>query len=225
MMMILGFFCVLLMAAFITTAAYPQGHNMNNMGGNKTENKAMSDDQKSMKGGMKMDMMQMDRHFIENMIPHHQDASDMAKLALEKSKKSEIKKLAQDIITSQTAEIETMKKWYKEWFGTDVPVKPMKMDMKGKGMGMMGQGMMMMDMSMSQDMMGGTMADLKKAPDFDKKFLEMMVKHHKMAVMMSGMLVDSKKPEMRKLGKDIISAQSGEIDMMIKWYQSWYGSW
>ena len=92
-MRILGFFCVLLMAAFITTAAYPQGHNMNNMGGNKTENKAMSDDQKSMKGGMKMDMMQMDRHFIENMIPHHQDASDMAKLALEKSKKSDIKKL------------------------------------------------------------------------------------------------------------------------------------
>jgi uncharacterized protein (DUF305 family) len=73
--------------------------------------------------------------------------------------------------------------------------------------------------------MGGTLEDLKKAPDFDKAFLEMMVKHHKMAIPMSGMIIDSKKPEMRKLAKDIITAQSGEIEMMIKWYQSWYGNW
>jgi len=35
----------------------------------------------------------------------------------------------------------------------------------------------------------------------------------------------SKKSEIKKLAKDIISAQSSEIEMMIKWYQSWYGSW
>jgi uncharacterized protein (DUF305 family) len=212
---VIGFLYVMLMAAFISSAAYSQDHSKMNMSGSKD----------SKKGGMMMDMTQMDRHFIERMIPHHQDAIEMAKLALDKSKKSEIKKLANDIITSQTAEIDTMKKWYKEWFGTDVPAKPMMMDNKGKGMGMMGNGMMMMDMSMHHDMMGGTIDDLKKAPDFDKKFLEMMVKHHKMAIPMSGMILDSQKSEMRKLAKDIISAQSGEIEMMIKWYQSWYGSW
>lgn len=202
------FISMLIMAAALTAAGYTQMHDMS--GGHK-----------SMKGGMSMDATQMDRHFIEMMIPHHQGAIDMAKLALEKSKRSDIKKLSKDIISSQTAEIETMKKWYKEWFGTDVPAKPTN---KGKDKGVMGHGMMM-DMSMNHDMMGGTMDDLKKAPDFDKKFLEMMVKHHKMAIPMSGMIIDSKKPEMRKLANDIISAQSEEIEMMIKWYQSWYGNW
>ena len=210
-----GFLYVMLMAVFITAAAYPQGKGMMNMGGGKD----------STKGGMMMDMTQMDRHFIERMIPHHQDAIEMAKLALDKSKKSEIKKLAKDIINSQTAEIETMKKLYKEWFKTDVPAKPSAKSPMGNDMGMMGQGMKMMDMSMGHEMMGGAMDDLKKATDFDKKFLEMMVKHHKMAIPMSGMIIDSQKSEMRKLAKDIISAQSGEIEMMIKWYQSWYGNW
>jgi len=198
-----GFLFVLFVVIFVSPFVYSQMHDT--------------------KGGMMMDMMQMDRHFIERMIPHHQDAIEMAKLALEKSNKAEVKKLAKDIITSQTAEIESMKKWYKEWFGKDVPAKPEKADYKKKGM--MGKGMMMMDMSMDHNMMGGTLDDLKKAPDFDKKFLEMMVLHHKMAIPMSGMVIDSKKAEMRKLAKDIITAQSAEIEMMIKWYQNWYGSW
>ncbi len=210
---ITGFLFVFLMVTFVTSSAYTQMHNMD-MG-----------DQKSKKSGMMMDLMQMDQHFIERMIPHHQDAIEMAKLALEKSKKSEVKKLAGDIIKSQTGEIETMKKWYKEWFSVDAPARPVQRTAKGKGMGMMNQGMMMMDMSMNHDMMGGTLDDLKKAPDFDKAFLEMMVKHHKMAIPMSGMIIDSKKSEMRKLAREIISAQSGEIEMMIKWYQSWYGNW
>lgn len=206
---------------FIAAPSFPKSHGSHGTGGAVHDNKAAVTDHKSMKGGM--EMMQMDRHFIEKMIPHHEDAVVMAKLALEKSKKEEIKKLSRAIIKSQAAEIETMKKWYKEWFGTDVAVKPMKMDMQKKGMGMHDPAMM--DMMMGHDMMGGTMDDLKNAPDFDKKFIEMMVKHHKGAVMMSGMIVDSKKPEMRKLGKDIISAQADEIEQMIKWYQKWYGGW
>lgn len=196
----------------LTISAYPQKHDM-----------SKKDDKTPMNMGMMDEMMQMDRHFIERMISHHRDAIDMAKLALEKSKKTEIKKMAQDIITTQTAEIEMMKKWYKEWFGTDVPDKPTKSDPKGKNMEMMKKGMMMMDMG--HEMMGGTIKDLKDAADFDKAFLEMMIRHHKMAVMMSSMILDSKKPEMRKLGKDIIVTQSGEIEMMIKWYQGWYVRW
>jgi len=214
---------IVFILAFFASSALSQSHDSHGGSGEKAENKTTVSDHKSMKGGMKMEMMQMDRHFIEMMIPHHEDAVVMAKLALEKSKKAEIKKLSQDIIKSQTAEIETMKKWYKEWFGTGVPVKSAKMDMQKKGMGMHDPGMM--DMMMGHDMMGGTMDDLKNAPDFDKKFIEMMVKHHKGAVMMSGMLADSKKPEMRKLGKDIVSAQWEEIELMIKWYQTWYGDW
>jgi len=55
----LVFLCVYLMTGLITMTAYTRKHNMNNMG----------NDQKSKKSGMMMDMTQMDRHFIERMIP------------------------------------------------------------------------------------------------------------------------------------------------------------
>ena len=43
----------------------------------------------------------IDAHFIEQMIPHHEDAITMAKLALTKAKRTEVKELAQNIIDSQ----------------------------------------------------------------------------------------------------------------------------
>ena len=48
----------------------------------------------------------IDRHFIEQMIPHHEGAVEMAQLALEKSKRAEIKVLAAAIIKDQTKEIQ-----------------------------------------------------------------------------------------------------------------------
>ena len=56
----------------------------------------------------------LDKAFLESMIPHHQGAIDMAKY-LAGSDKPELVKLGADIITAQTAEIEQMQKWLKEW--------------------------------------------------------------------------------------------------------------
>ncbi|HLP43730.1 MAG TPA: DUF305 domain-containing protein, partial [Candidatus Nanoarchaeia archaeon] len=57
-------------------------------------------------------MGNIDRHFIEQMIPHHEGAIEMAKLALEKSKRPEILSLANGIIDAQQSEITNMQKWY-----------------------------------------------------------------------------------------------------------------
>lgn len=43
---------------------------------------------------------EFDLRFINAMIPHHESAVTMAKDALNKSKRPEIKKLAQEIITN-----------------------------------------------------------------------------------------------------------------------------
>lgn len=59
---------------------------------------------------------QFDLRFINAMIPHHEGAVTMAKDALNKSKRPEIKQLAQTIITSQQAEVEQMKQWRKSWY-------------------------------------------------------------------------------------------------------------
>lgn len=57
-----------------------------------------------------------DKAFIDEMIVHHQGAIDMAEMVLETSKRPELIKLANDIITAQTAEIEMMNMWRTEWF-------------------------------------------------------------------------------------------------------------
>lgn len=62
-----------------------------------------------------------DKAFISTMIMHHQGAIEMANEAKTSAKHDEIKKLADDIVTAQTKEINEMKAWYKSWFNTDVP--------------------------------------------------------------------------------------------------------
>ena len=154
----------------------------------------------------------IDKHFIEQMIPHHEGAIAMAKLALIKSKRPEIKTLATAIIEGQTKEITDMTGWYKDWFGNDVP--------KVSG-GMMGGGMM----SQSGMHMGGQedMASLENATDFDKAFLETMIPHHQLALMMVQMLESgSNRPEMLQLAKNITTSQSKEIQQMQAWYTQWY---
>jgi len=156
----------------------------------------------------------IDSHFIEQMIPHHQDAITMAEIALEKATHQEIKNLSSDINRSQSAEIDQMKVWYKEWFATDVPEDNAVMGMHG----------MMEKSNMHMGMMGDEtdIEALRDASDFDKAFIEEMIPHHQMAVMMAQMLKNTtSRDEMRKLADDIISAQTKEINEMRQWYKAW----
>jgi uncharacterized protein (DUF305 family) len=57
-----------------------------------------------------------DKAFISAMIPHHQSAIEMAEVAYEKSKVSEIKELARNIVSAQKREIEQMKGWREQWY-------------------------------------------------------------------------------------------------------------
>lgn len=59
---------------------------------------------------------EFDLRFLNAMIPHHEGAVVMANDALAKSKRPEIQKLAQEIITSQKAEIEQMQQWKQAWY-------------------------------------------------------------------------------------------------------------
>ena len=103
-----------------------------------------------------------------------------------------------------------MRIWYKKWYGQDVPVT---------SAGMMGHG------NMHGGMMSGDsdFGNLETSTDFDRDFIREMIPHHQMAVMMASMLIGStERPEMKKLGQDIIKAQTQEIEQMRGWYSQWY---
>ena len=157
-----------------------------------------------------------DMALAQGMVPHHQQALEMAKLAADRASSPQVKDLAARIEKAQDPEIRTMNGWMKSW--------NMDMDM---GMGMSSptpsmSGMHGMHGMHGMDGMAGMMSDkdmteLKKmsGKEFDTMFLTMMIEHHKGAIEMA-------KTEKAKgsyapavsMADSIISGQSAEITEM-----------
>jgi uncharacterized protein (DUF305 family) len=70
-----------------------------------------------MGGGMMGNRSDLDRMFLQMMIPHHEAAIRMAQDALQQATHPEIKTLAQSIITTQQAEITEMRTYLRDWYG------------------------------------------------------------------------------------------------------------
>ena len=144
-----------------------------------------------------------DVSFSKEMIQHHRQAVDMAELAASRASSQEVKELATKIKGAQDPEIKTMSGWLTSW-GEEVPEDMSGMDMSSSMPGMMS----------SEDM-----DKLEKASgaEFDKMFLEMMVKHHEGAVTMAKTeKSDGKYGPAVKLADDVITAQTAEIKEMNK---------
>lgn len=87
--------------------------------------------------------------------------------------------------------------------------------------------MMMENASDMQSMMDDMMMGLrgKSGDDLDRAFLSEMIVHHQGALeMVEALLRETKRPELIKLGNEIISAQTREIDVMRGWMRDWYGN-
>ena len=164
-------------------------------------------------GGMGQNI---DQRFIVQMIPHHEGAIAMAEIALERSKRPEIISLANGIIEAQTREITDMRAWYQSWFDSAPPEGGMPARQSlGAGGGMHMGGMT------------GEIDDLEatSAAEFDREFMEQMIPHHEMAIMMAQMLAAAtERPEMQQLADNIMTSQAREIEMMMSWLKSWYGN-
>lgn len=149
---------------------------------------------------------QADSDFASQMIPHHQQAVEMATIALTRSGNPGVKALATAIKGAQAPEIKQLSGWLAGWGGT-VPSGSAHgaggHDMKG----MSGTGMMS-DSEMQQ-------LSTAVGAAFDRLWLEQMTKHHQGAVSMARTEVaDGINAEAKALAQQIIAAQSKEISTM-----------
>jgi uncharacterized protein (DUF305 family) len=145
--------------------------------------------------------------FTQNMIPHHQQAIEMAKLVDSHTKRPQLRTLADAIAASQGQEITRMRGWLQAW---GKPATPEGMD----------HGAMQMPGLMSEADM--RQLRLSNDEDFDVLFLDMMTAHHEGAIEMADTeLRDGALPEVKELAQQIIDAQQGEIDQFKQWQKEW----
>jgi len=144
-----------------------------------------------------------DQNFIDGMVPHHQAAVEMAKVAQTKAEHTELKTLASAIVADQDSEIAQMKSWRKAWYGSD-QIAP----------GMGGHQMGGMDTDLTA---------LANAQPFDRAFIDAMLPHHESAVMMAQEAqTKAEHQELKDLAGRIIASQQREIAQMKAWRAQWY---
>lgn len=142
--------------------------------------------------------------FAQGMVPHHEQAVEMAALALDPAAgaSAEIQALATQIQGAQDPEIELMTGWLQAWG------QPMDMPGTDDMAGTEG-----MDGMMSADDMAG-LATLTGA-EFDTAWAEMMIAHHEGAITQARTVkAAGSNADVLVLADEIIAAQQAEIDEM-----------
>ncbi|MEV4218654.1 DUF305 domain-containing protein [Nonomuraea sp. NPDC049725] len=132
--------------------------------------------------------------FAQMMIPHHEQAVEMAELAPDRAGDPEIKELAARIKAAQDPEIATMQGWLTTW-GRPAPEGGMGHDMPGM-------------------MSEADLAKLKsaKGAEFDRLFAEQMIAHHEGAIEMArAEQAGGADPAAKELAKAIETAQRAEV--------------
>lgn len=154
-----------------------------------------------------------DVRFMQAMIPHHQQALEMAELVEERTNRSEIRDVAGRIDVSQEDEIGFMRDWLEDR-GEAVPQTPGE-DHDADSHAAMEMPEGMVGMATAEQMAALAAAD---GTDFDRLFLELMIAHHEGAVTMvqelQGQPGAAYDPVLFEFTNDVRNDQTAEIGRM-----------
>lgn len=137
--------------------------------------------------------------YLSEMVPHHEEAVTAAR-QLERSDRPEMRRLGRTIVETQSAEVERMKGWLARWYPsspTPTPTTTMMRDLEGLS-----------------------------GEELDKAFLQDMIPHHMMAIMMSQQLLmrgQAEHSEVVEFARSVRDGQHGEAMRMRQWLVQWYG--
>lgn len=144
---------------------------------------------------------QVDAHFLDRFVKHHQDGIEMAKLAQARAQTPEIKSMAEKILKDQPKEIAQMQKWRTRHFNSVGKATDMPPEMQ--------------------------MARLRTASgsEFDLVFAGMMKKHHEDGIkMIEDVEGDLKNPEVKQFAEQAKKNQSKERDQLAQLQSSLKGT-
>jgi len=149
---------------------------------------------------------QADVTFMQDMIPHHHQAIEMAALVGDRTNRQELIDVAGRITASQDDEIQFMQQWLRER-GEDVP-QPTAHDAMHTSHKMAG-------MASPEQM---TELAASRGTDFDRLFLQLMIAHHRGAVTMVENLLKQSgsayEPSLFEFTTDVTNDQNAEIERM-----------
>ncbi len=157
----------------------------------------------------KMSYSHDDILFMQNMIPHHAQAVEMAALVAKRTNRKELLDVAGRIDASQIDEIKFMENWLNERGQAPLPYKAEN-----------GHGAKHQMGKISGMATAAQLAQLEslKGADFDKLFLQLMIAHHEGAVKMVETLLDQPgsayDPVLFEFISEITNDQTAEIERM-----------
>ncbi|MCX6508034.1 MAG: DUF305 domain-containing protein [Actinobacteria bacterium] len=136
--------------------------------------------------------------FVQMMIPHHQQAIEMADMDLNPSRHAseELRNLAIEMKAVQTKEVATLTQLLQQWG------EPISMHHHED----------MQDGMLSSDEL--SVLSKKQGPTFDQSWARAMIAHHRGALSMVRAFDTGASLEIQKLNRDIVQAQGQEITLL-----------
>ncbi|MGV9454482.1 DUF305 domain-containing protein [Streptomyces sp. NPDC003635] len=146
--------------------------------------------------------------FAQMMIPHHEQALEMAELAEGRASDVEVKTLAAQIEKAQDPEIRTMKGWLTAWKQPTAAESTPGMDHGDHGNGHSSGDGMMSDADMNE-------LKSMKGAEFDKAFAQMMIEHHNGAIAMAeDEQKNGENSDAKTMAGAIVKGQSAEVKQL-----------
>lgn len=151
--------------------------------------------------GQQQEFNEADVAFTQQMIPHHQQAVEMAEMVESRTGNPQVLELAAQIEQAQAPEVEQLTSWLEAW-GAPMPMP----EMEGMDHGDMSGMMTPEDMAALENANGA---------EFDRMWMQMMIEHHEGAIEMANTeLQQGVNSEAKDLAQQIIDAQEAEIATM-----------
>lgn len=163
-----------------------------------------------------------DAGFARDMIAHHEQAVNMSFIIRESSSDQDVRRLAYDIINTQSVQIGMMSGWLElwnlpqtsttealAWAGNEVKMDHSSIQNNGSMAHVAG---MMPGMATPEQI-----EELKtlNGNEADKQYLKLMIAHHQGGIMMAEAgLKLAKEPDVKRLAQTIVNGQQAEIDAM-----------